>query len=75
MEELPLAAKILKSLIAPARYGQGATVYLICQADDQQGCLIYEQLPDGQCLVWPGPASRGVQQAEGAIHQQECSQQ
>jgi hypothetical protein len=28
------------------------TLYLICQADDQNQCLIYEQAPDGECMVW-----------------------
>ncbi len=68
MDELPLAAKILKSLIAPARHSDGPTLYLICQVDEQNYCAIYEQMPDGKCLVWPESPSGGVQQAEGMIY-------
>ncbi len=69
MDDLPLAVKILKSLIAPARHSDGPTLYLICQVDEQNHCAIYEQLPDGKCLVWPEPPVGGVQQAEGMIYQ------
>ena len=68
MDGLPDNAKILKSLIAPARYSDGPTLFLICQVDDQQ-CRIYEQLPCGNCQVWPELTERGVQQAEGMIYQ------
>ena len=69
MNDLPQAAKILKSLIAPARHCDGPTLYLICQVDEPARCAIYEQLPDGKCLAWPEAAERGVQQAEGMIYQ------
>ena len=69
MDDLSLAARILKSLIAPARHSDGPTVYVICQLDGQEGCVIYEQLPDGRCLAWPEPPSSGLQQSEGAIDQ------
>jgi hypothetical protein len=70
MDDLPLGAKILKSLIAPARHSDGPTLYLICALDGRGRCSIYEQLPDGKCLAWPEPACGGVQQAEGMIYQQ-----
>ena len=70
MDDLPPGSKILKSLIAPARNSDGPTLYLICQAEDENRCTIYEQLPNGTCVSWPGPASTGVQQAEGTIYQQ-----
>jgi hypothetical protein len=69
MDDLPLDAKILKSLIAPARHSQGSTLYLICQEDGNR-CVIYEQLPDGKCLSWPETPATGIQQAEGLIYQQ-----
>ena len=64
---LPDNAKILKSLIAPARYSDGPTLFLICQVDHQ--LKIYEHLPCGSCRVWPELAVRGVQQAEGMIYE------
>jgi hypothetical protein len=70
MDDLPLGAKILKSLIAPARHSDGSTLYLICQSADGTPCTIYEQLPNGTCLSWAEPAAKGVQQAEGLIYQQ-----
>ena len=70
MNDLPLGSKILKSLIAPARYSDGPTLYLICQAKNENFCVIYEQLPDGRCQAWPESPARGVQQAEGAIYHQ-----
>ena len=70
MDDLPLDAKILKSLIAPARYSDGPTLYLICAADVSPRCTIYEQTPEGMCRAWPEVAERGVQQAEGMIYQQ-----
>ena len=69
MNDLPLGAKILKSLIAPARHSDGPTLYLICQKDEGNRCTIYEQLPNGQCLSWPEAEPDGVQQAEGFIYQ------
>ena len=69
MDDLPLGARILKSLIAPARHSEGPTLYLICQSDDENTCVIYEQLPDGKCLAWAEPTAKGVQQAEGMIYQ------
>ncbi len=69
MDNFPLTARILKSLIAPARHGDGSTLYVICRSDDEEGFVIYEQLPDGKCLAWPELASGGVQQAEGTIYQ------
>ncbi len=65
---LPDNAKIVKSLIAPARWSDGPTLFLICTTEDQR-CRIYEQLPDGNCRAWPELAERGVQQAEGMIYQ------
>ncbi len=69
MDDLPLAASILKSLIAPARHSDGPTLYVICQVGEGSGCVIHEQLPDGKCLAWPERPSQGVQQAEGMIYQ------
>ena len=69
MDDLPLATKILKSLIAPARYSDGPTLYIICAADTPPRCTIYEQTPEGKCRVWPEVAERGMQQAEGMIYQ------
>ena len=74
MDDLPSAAKILKSLIAPARHSDGPTLYLICQMDNERGCAIYEQLPNGKCLVWPEQMAQGVQQAEGMIYQRALRQ-
>ena len=51
MDDLPLGAKILKFLIAPARHSDGPTLYLICQVDEHTRCAIYEQMPDGKCLA------------------------
>ena len=69
MEDLPPGAKILKSLIAPALHSLGSTLYLICQEDGNR-CMIYEQLPDGQCLSWRETPASGVHHAEGMIYQQ-----
>ena len=66
----PLAAKILKSLIAPARDRDGPTLYLICSADQPEHCVIYEQMPDGTCQAWTDTASKCIQQAESLIYQQ-----
>ena len=68
MDGLPDNAKILKSLIAPARHSDGPTLYIICSAAEHQ-CCIYEQMPDGKCVLWPESPSQGVQQAECAIYQ------
>ena len=70
MDDLPLDAKILKSLIAPARYSDGPTLYLICAADTSPCCIICEQTPEGKCRMWPEVAERGMQQAGGMIYQQ-----
>ena len=69
MDDLPPDAKILKSLIAPARYSDGPTLYLICETENPPRCTIYEQTPQGKCRAWPEAADRGVQQAEGMIYQ------
>lgn len=69
MDDLPANARILKSLIAPARYSDGPTLFLICQSDDGKGCSIYEQMPDGRCQAWPETLIGGVQQAECSIYQ------
>ena len=68
MDDLPLGARILKSLIAPARHSDGSTLYLICAEDTR--CTIYEQMPDGTCQIWPEIAEGGAQQAEGMIYEQ-----
>ena len=70
MDNCSVKEQILKSLVAPARYSDGPTLFLICQKDDGQGCSIYEQLADGQCQRWPESSVGGVQQAEGMIYQQ-----
>ena len=67
MDGLPLAAKILKSLIAPARHSDGPTLYLICSEENHH--VIYEQMPDGSCQVWADTSSRCIQQAESMIYQ------
>ena len=67
MDGLPDNAQILNSLIAPARYSDGPTLFLICQVDDQ--CVIYEQMPDGMCQAWPEALVGGAQQAECMISQ------
>ena len=59
----------LKSLVAPGRHSEGPTLYMICRAADGEGCVIHEQLPDGECIVWPDAPPRGVQQAEATIYQ------
>ena len=66
MDGLPLTAKILKSLIAPAKHSDGPTLYLICSEDEHH--VIYEQMPDGTCQAWPD-GFQGVHQAEGMIYQ------
>ena len=67
MDGLPLTAKILKSLIAPARHSDGPTLYLICSEDEHH--VIYEQMPDGTCQAWADTSSRCIQQAEGMLYQ------
>ena len=74
MDELPSSCKILKSLIAPARYSDGPTLFPLCQANDGKGCSIYEQLPDGKCQRWSEALVRGVQQAESTICQRGSQQ-
>ena len=69
VDDLPLGAKILKSLIAPAKHSDGPTLYLICSVDDQKRCTIYEQLPDGKSMEWPETILGGAQQAECLIYQ------
>ena len=69
MDHLPDNTRLLKSLIAPARYSDGPTLFLICQGDDGKGCIIYEQMPDGKCQAWPEMLVGGVQQAESKIYQ------
>ena len=66
MGDLPANAKILKSLIAPARYSDGPTLFMVCSLDNQ--CLIYEQMPDGKCQRWPEALVGGAQQAESMIY-------
>jgi hypothetical protein len=58
---------VVKMLVAPARYSDGPTLYLICQNPDGQ-CEIREQMPDGRSIVWPEPLHPGPQQAETAIY-------
>ena len=67
MNNLSSGANILKSLIAPARYSDGPTLFLIGQVDDN--LRIYDQLPCGNCQAWPGAPIGGVRQAEGMIYQ------
>ena len=67
MDELPPDCKILKSLIAPARFSDGPTLFVLCSLDGR--CVIYEQLPDGTSQAWPEVLVGGVQQAEGMIYQ------
>lgn len=67
MDDLPANAKILKSLIAPARYSDGPTLFMVCSLDNQ--CVIYEQMPDGTCRAWTEVLVGGVQQAESMIYQ------
>lgn len=69
MVDLPANTHILKSLVAPARYSDGPTLFLICQSHDGKGCDIYEQMPDGNCQAWPETSVGGVQQAECRIYQ------
>ena len=71
MNDLPPSCKIVKSLIAPARFSDGPTLYLICRSTEDDLCVIYEQLPDGKCQVWPDCTAQGIQQAEGVIYGQE----
>ena len=68
MDDLPPTARILKSLIAQARHSEGPTLYVICLADDQRHCVIYEQLPDGSSFAWTDHTSQCVQQAESLIY-------
>ena len=68
METGPNNSKLLKALIAPARHSEGPTLYLICEREKAGGWEIYEHLPDGQCIPWPGPPLTGPQQAEAAIY-------
>ena len=68
MDPLP-AVTPLKALVAPGRHSDGPTLYMICPAANGVGCDIHEQMPDGNCIVWPIPSPKGVQQAEAAIYQ------
>ena len=69
MNDLPDNPRILKSLIAPARYSDGPTLYLICESADGKGCAIYELMPGGGCQLWPETLVGGPQQAECRIYQ------
>ena len=69
MDGLPDNVKILKSLVAPARYSDGPTLFLICQEDEGKRCSIYEQMSDGTCQRWPETLVGGAQQAESMICQ------
>ena len=68
MSSFPIASKIIKSLIAPARHSDGPTLYMICEADDSGKCNIYEQMPDGDCMLWPESPLPGRCQAEAVIY-------
>lgn len=68
MDTFPVASKIVKSLIAPARHSNGPTLYIICEADERGGCNIYEQTPEGECVLWPESPLPGRCQAEAAIY-------
>ena len=58
---------IVKSLVADARHSRQSTLFSICQVDESGRCEVHEQLPDGQCRVWP-ESFPGRQQAELAIY-------
>jgi hypothetical protein len=64
----PATPPVLKALVAPARHGDGPTLYLICEAEKKGYCVIYEQTPEGSCIIWPGEPIHGVQQAESIIY-------
>ena len=68
MNQLPQTTKIIKSLIASARHSDGPTLYMICEAAAAGKCDIYEQMPDGDCLLWPESPLPGRCQAEAAIY-------
>ncbi len=65
---LPITSKIIKSMIAPARHSSGPTLYVICESEDPSKCNIYEQLPDGECVLWPESPFNGRGHAEAAIY-------
>lgn len=67
MEVPPLPA-MLKALVAPARHSDGPTLYLICRAEKEGYCAIYEQTGDGETILWPESPICGVQQAEEVIY-------
>ena len=60
-------SNVLNMLVAPARYSDGPTLFLICQNADGR-CEIHEQMPDGRCTIWPEVVYPGPQQAETAIY-------
>ena len=62
-------ARLLKALVAAARYSDGPTLFSIFQVDETGKCEVREQLPNGECAVWP-EQFLGRCQAEGAIYQQ-----
>ena len=67
--ESPLPeAKFLKALVAAARFSDGPTLFSIFQVDETGKCEVHEQLPNGECAVWP-ERFLGRCQAEGAIYQ------
>ena len=61
-------AKLLKALVAAARYSDGPTLFSIYQVEETGKCEVREQLPNGECAVWPERFA-GRCQAEGAIYQ------
>ena len=66
MDETTPYPLIVKSLIACASRSHRPTLYFISQVTKHGKCEVHEQLPGGECIVWPESyASRG--QAEGAI--------
>ena len=71
MDGLPLKTKIIKSLVATARYNDGHSVFLICLAEDERRYLVYEQTPDGACKIWPEVWTEGAPQAECMIFQRD----
>ena len=66
--EKPSSPTPLKALIAPGRYTDGPTFFTIYRSADGVGYDIHEQMPDGESVIWPGPAPKGVQQAEAIIY-------
>ena len=67
--DIPPSPTPLKALVAPGRHNDGPTFYMICRSEDGGGCEIHEQMPDGNCVIWPGPSPKGVQQAEATIYE------